>query len=345
MPNLQSLTLVPPFKLFLPLGIALGVALGLLVIRKILLGSLKRWTRSPYANFDDLFIAVLRGPSFYWCFAIGIYVGIELSELSPKYAHPLHQAISAIVILSMAVAISNLAVLVFQRMVAASTDQPQSSGLMVGLLKGSIITIGILVILSVLGISIAPLLTALGVGGLAVALALKDTLENLFAGIYLITDRTIRVGDYIKLETGQEGRVEDIGWRTTRIRLSELSTVITPNSKLSQSLVTNFCLPDKRVVANLVFSLENSTDPQKVEEILLSTVHKSTEDVIGVLPVPEPTVRLGQSSQPGLMDFTLSFHVRDFNDVGFAKHELRKRVYAEFRRSQISLPPLLGRLV
>jgi len=330
-------------KLLLPLAIAVGTALFLLGLRKVFLSHLKHWTHRRYANLDDLSVAVIRGPSIYWCLACSIYVGIELSELGPKYSKPLHEAITVIVILSVAIALANLAVLIFSRLVSSSSDQPHASGLMVGLIRGSIIILGGLVILSVLGVSIAPLLTALGVGGLAVALALKDTLENLFAGIYLITDRTIRVGDYIKLESGQEGRVEDIGWRTTRIRLGELSTVITPNSKLSQGLVTNYCLPDRRIFTNTVISVDDSADPQAVEETLLAVVHQSTEDVVGVLSLPEPNVRFGPGTRPGIFDFVLSFSVRDYNDQTFTKHELRKRIYKQFKEKNIPLPkPVLG---
>ncbi len=329
-------------RLLLPIAIALGVTLLLLVVRKVFLSLLKKWSRKRVAQLDDILVSVLQGPSVYWCIATGIYIGIEISELSSKYATPLHQAISAVLILSVSVAFANLAVLIFGRVVSTSSDQPHASGLMVGLIRGSVITIGLLVILSVLGISIAPLLTALGVGGLAVALALKDTLENLFAGIYLITDRTIRVGDYIKLESGQEGKVEDIGWRTTRIRLGELSTVITPNSKLAQSLVTNFCLPDRRIVAKFPVVVANTVDAQLVEEIMLAAVHKSTEDVVGVLPVPEPNVRLAAGPAPGTLSFVLSFHVRDFGDQSFAKHELEKRIYRAFHEKGIELPPYIA---
>jgi small-conductance mechanosensitive channel len=80
----------------------------------------------------------------------------------------------------------------------------QSTGLLNTILKGAVYIIGIIIILNIFGVSIAPLITALGIGGLAIALAIKDTLENLFAGIHIMAEKTIRVGDFIRLETGQE---------------------------------------------------------------------------------------------------------------------------------------------
>jgi small-conductance mechanosensitive channel len=94
----------------------------------------------------------------------------------------------------------------------------------------------LMIILERLGVHIEPLLTALGVGGLAVSLALQDTLANLFAGISLLIDRALKVGDRVKLDTGQEGEIIDIGWRTTRIQLSGEDLLVLPNTKLAQGI-------------------------------------------------------------------------------------------------------------
>src|SRR2546429_328365 len=105
---------------------------------------------------------------------------------------------------------------------------------------------GVLVLLSVLGIHITPILTALGVGGLAVALALQDSLANLFAGMHLLADKPIRVGDYVKIADTTEGYVVDIGWRSTRIRMLQNTVVVVPNKKVAESIITNYDLPGPR---------------------------------------------------------------------------------------------------
>jgi small-conductance mechanosensitive channel len=104
--------------------------------------------------------------------------------------------------------------------------------------------IGSLIILQTLNISITPILTALGVGGLAVALALQDTLSNLFSGLQIIASKQVRPGDYVKLESGEEGYVTDITWRNTAIRALPNNMVIVPNSKLASTLVTNYYQPE-----------------------------------------------------------------------------------------------------
>ena len=110
--------------------------------------------------------------------------------------------------------------------------------------------LGGLILLNHFNVSITPILTALGVGGLAVALALQDTLSNLFGGFYVAVAGQVRLGDYIKLNTGEEGYVTDIGWRCTTLPGTANNMIIVPNAKLAQAIVTNYYLPEKRMAAN-----------------------------------------------------------------------------------------------
>jgi small-conductance mechanosensitive channel len=97
-------------------------------------------------------------------------------------------------------------------------------------------------VLSTFGVAIAPLLTTLGLGGLAVAIALRDTLANLFSGVHIVASRQIRPGDYVKFDFGVEGEVTDIQWRSTTIRDLQNSTVIVPNEKVAGSVLVNYSL-------------------------------------------------------------------------------------------------------
>src|SRR5436190_1223926 len=111
----------------------------------------------------------------------------------------------------------------------------QVTGLAQTVARVTICIVGALVLLSVLGIHVTPILTALGVGGLAVALALQDSLSNLFAGLHLLADKPIRVGDYVKIADAVEGYVVDIGWRSTRVRRLQNTVVVVPNKKVAES--------------------------------------------------------------------------------------------------------------
>jgi small-conductance mechanosensitive channel len=277
-------------------------------------------------------------PSVYWCLAVGLYMGAAVSEFPQKYISYLSKIIYIILILSVTIAAANLAGNIFRSYIQKSDLPVPTTGLAYGILKGTIIILGFLIILSVLGISIAPLLTALGVGGLAVALALKDTLANLFAGIHMLMEKSIRVGDFIKLETGQEGCVEDITWRTTRVRIMQNNIVVIPNSTLSQSIVTNYSLPDRRMSVLMPVSVSYSSDPAKVEQVLVEVAKTAVGDIQGLLGDPEPTARCIPGFGDSSLDFTLICQVREFADQYPVQHELRKRIVRRFRQEGIEIP-------
>lgn len=325
-------------KLLIPSAIAIVSVVILVIVRGIAFRVLHKWAGKTESYLDDIIISSLRTPSIYWCVAIGLYIGIAVSELPPKYIIYISKAIHVIVILSITIATANLAGRIFTNYIQKSNLPIPTTGLAYGILKGTIIILGLLIILSVLGISITPLITALGVGGLAVALALQDTLANLFAGIHILVERSIRVGDFIKLESGQEGYVEDITWRTTRIRMLPNNMVIIPNSKLSQSLVTNYYLPEKRMSLLIPIGVSYSSDPEKVERILVEEAKNAVGAIPGLLGDPEPFVRFIPGFGDSSLDFTLICQVQEFVDQYLAQHELRKRIFKRFQAEGIEIP-------
>jgi small-conductance mechanosensitive channel len=325
-------------RIFIPSTIAVLSAGILFSIRAIAFKFLHKWAEKTETKLDDIIIKSLKTPSILWCIAIGLYIGVGVSELPEKYVLYISKAIHIIIIFSITIAAANLAGRIFRNYIQSSNLPIPTTGLAYGILKGTILVMGFLIILSVLGISITPLITALGVGGLAVALALQDTLSNLFAGIHILMEKSVRVGDFIRLETGQEGYVDDITWRTTRIRMIPNNMVMIPNSKLSQSIVTNYHLPEKRMALLIQVGVSYSSDPDKVEKILLEEAQRGASEIPGLLGDPESFVRLipgfGQSS----LDFTLTCHVREFADQNLVQHELRKRIIKRFRAEGIEIP-------
>src|SRR5256886_13690501 len=134
------------------------------------------------------------------------------------------------------------------------------------------------VLLSVLGVHVTPILTALGVGGLAVALALQDSLANLFAGLHLLADKPIRVGDYVKIADAVEGYVVDIGWRPTRVRMLQNTVVVVPDKKGAESVITNLDLPQPSMALSIPVSVSYRSDPDRVQRVLVDEATKATGD-------------------------------------------------------------------
>src|ERR1019366_74132 len=147
----------------------------------------------------------------------------------------------------------------------------------------SVVILGGLILLNHFNFKLTPILTALGVGGLAVALALQDTLSNLFGGFYVAVAGQVRLGDYVKLNTGEEGYVTDIGWRCTTFRALAHNLIIVPNAKLAQAIVTNYYLPDKRIPANSPGRVGSDSDPEAVEMVLAEVLQQAAGEVPGIL--------------------------------------------------------------
>lgn len=325
-------------KLFVLLGSAFLIAGLLLVARTIFFRIFHRWAAKSESHLDDLMVRAIKIPSVFWCLAIGLYIGIDLSDYSGKYLFYISQAVHILLIFSVTLACANLAGRLFVYYFQKSNIPIPATGLVNGLLQGIIWIMGSIVILNFLGIPITPMITALGVGGLAMALALQDTLANFFAGIHIMMEKSIRVGDFIKLESGQEGVVQDITWRTTRVKMLGNNMVIIPNHKFSQSTVTNYSLPDKRMSVSIPVSVSYQADPEKVEMVLVDEVKKAIGNVPGLLGHPAPLVRLTPGFGDSSLDFTLIFQVEEFLDQYAVQHELRKRIFERLKAENLEIP-------
>jgi small-conductance mechanosensitive channel len=308
------------------------------LFRNLCLRLLSRYADSTGSKVAEITLLSLKTPSFYWCLAIGLSIGVGLSEPSTKYALAINKFIEIILILSITLAAANLTGALLRSYIHKMDIPIPTTGLAFGIIKGSILIIGFLIVLSSLGIAISPMITALGVGGLAVALALQDTLSNLFAGMHILLEKSIRIGDFIRLESGLEGRVDDITWRTTRIRMLSNNMVVIPNNKLSQSVVTNYSLPEKRMSLQVPVSVRFDTDPDKVEAILTDEACKAVHDVEGILADPAPTVMLIPGFGASSLDFTLNCQMEDVINQPKIVHELRKRILKRLKKEGIELP-------
>jgi small-conductance mechanosensitive channel len=322
----------------IPSALALASVTVLLILRGIIYRILHAWAKRTDTTFDDLIIRSIRGPSILLFIALGIYIGVAISDLPDKHVGVISKTIHVLIILSVTVGLANLAGRIFRSYIQTRNLPFPTTGLAYGIVKGTIYVIGFLLSLTVLGISITPLVTALGVGGLAVALALQDTLANLFAGMHILVEKAIRVGDFIRLETGQEGYVQDITWRTTRVRMLPNNVVVIPNSKLSQSVVTNYYLPEKRMSLLIPIGVSYSSDPDRVERILMEEAAGAVGSVPGLLGDPAPFVRFIPGFGDSSLDFTLICQVAEFTDQYLAQHELRKRIFRRFKREGVEIP-------
>ncbi len=315
-----------------------AVALLLFIIRKLCLRLIDSWARKTSTELDNLVLSTLRHPSIYWVLAIAFYIALATSGFPEKYVNYGLKIIYILIIFSVSYATASLLSRIVQYYIDRSSASVPAPGLSKAIINILVLSIGMLVIFNTLGISITPLITALGVGGLAVALALQDTLSNLFAGLHILLERPLKVGDYVKLDSGEEGYVVDIGWRTTRIRKLQNNIVVIPNSKLAQSVITNFNMPEKRMSLLIPIGVSYNEDPEKIEQILIEETLKAAREVPGLLAEPKPFVRFIPGFGDFSLDFTLICQVEEFVDQYLVQHELRKRIFKRFKEEGVEIP-------
>lgn len=203
-------------------------------------------------------------------------------------------------------------------------------------LSGVIIIIGLMFLLISFGVEITPLIASLGIGGIAVALALQDTLSSFFAGTYLVTDRSIKLGDYIELENGLNGWVVGIGWRSTKIKTLPNNMVIIPNSKLAQSIVTNYSAPQREMSVVVKCGVAYGSDLEKVEKVTFDTAKKILQTVQGGVKEFTPFIRFNEFGDSNI-NFAVILRAQTFVDQYALKHEFVKELTKAYKKNNIEI--------
>lgn len=318
-----------------PLAFIAGGTLAGIIGEKVILRRLRTLTlRTPWEG-DDVIVTSLKGVTFYAFFIAGVYGALLRTPLTEKTREVADKSILVLLLLLATVLLVRLAA-GFVTLYAKKAVLPSTS-IFTNLAKAIAFTIGMLIILQSMGISIAPLLTALGVGGLAVALALQDTLSNLFSGLHIIATRQIRPGDYIRLSSSEEGYVTDISWRNTVIRTLPNNTVIVPNSKLAGAIVTNFHLPDTEMAVLLDVGVSYDSDLEHVEKVTIDVARDLLREVKGGVSTFEPFIRYNAFSDFSI-NFTVILRGCEYVDQYLIKHEFVKRLHRRYLSEGIEIP-------
>jgi small-conductance mechanosensitive channel len=315
--------------------IAVALIVGL-IIERILVGSIRRIASSTEGKIDDVIAGAIRGVARWGFLLIGIYYALPLI--------PLPDSIDRQITIGFRVGVLVLAIIVMARFASGIAAHyahrllPSSVSLATVVVNAVVMIIGLLVIFQTMGIQIAPMLAALGVGGLAVALALKDTLENFFAGIQILASKQIRPGDYVRLDPGNhEGVIYDVGWRTTTLRVPSNHYIIVPNTKMAQAVVSNYSVSEKQLGMSLTVTVMYGNDLENVERVALEAAREVIARVPAAIQSVEPVIRFHTFADTGIR-FDVVVRVQEFTDQGLLKHELMKAVRERFIAEGITMP-------
>ncbi|MCK9572960.1 MAG: mechanosensitive ion channel family protein [Candidatus Omnitrophica bacterium] len=324
-------------QVVMPLAVFIVVWLMGYLVRKIVFIRVARWAQKTKSQIDDIILDSIKTPFIIWSIMLGMYLALQVSKLSENVADISGKALLVLGIFSVTLALANITARLIQTYSQKIEGVVPGTSLTKIIGRIIILVIGALVILNTLGVSITPILATLGVGGLAVALALQDTLSNLFSGFHVLMARQVRIGDYIKLDSGEEGYVTDINWRTTKIKMLPNNVVLVPNAKLAQAIIVNYYLPEKEMAVLVNLGVHYKSDLKKVERITCEVAKEVMREITGGVSGFEPFIRYNTFADFSI-NFTVILRAKEFVDQYLIKHEFIKRLHERYNSENIVIP-------
>lgn len=320
---------------------SLLILLGSIILAKffdlVLSRFIKHVTEKTETELDDKVFESIKTPI---CFLI-ILAGLFFSLNSLSVLVPYNLWIDRIFFISAVLFITHATVKVMSILVnhwikveKKFEKTPQLINKVIGIL---LYIVAFLVIINNFNIEITPIIASIGLGGLAVGLALQATLSNLFAGLHIITDRPINPGDFIELpELNISGYVEDIGWRSTRLRTLPDQIVIVPNSKLAENTIINNYLPGTEISTTVQVGVDYRLDLRKVEEVTIEVARKIQKTIPGAVKGFEPFIRYHTFGDSNI-NFSVILRVEKFVDKFLVIHEFIKELKERYDREGIEI--------
>jgi small-conductance mechanosensitive channel len=297
---------------------------------------LARLVRRSETQADDLLVEVVARALPWWLAAAAAMTMVRIGPTSPALVQGVDRAAQVVITMAVTFAVAAFVAGLLERQVLPIGGVGATT-LTRKLLWWVVIVVGIMVSLSGLGVEITPMLAALGVGSLAVGLALQPTLTNVFAGFNLSLAQRMRVGDFVRLEGGQEGRIVDIGWRSTEIRSIGDSIVLVPNAKLAEIIVVNYSLPGEEVALPVEIAVSFESDLDAVERVTLEEATRVQRETEGAVVDHVPLVRIVGFGDSAIR-LLVVLRARTYPDRQVLTHAFLKRIQARYRAEGIEIP-------
>lgn len=316
--------------IFILVGFLAGI-----IGEKVIFNRIKSFVVKQQIPGSEIIFQSLHRMTFIWFVLAGFFWAILSSPVKPGIANVLQKILTIILLYSVTLVLARLTAgfvnLFVQRTEGVSTS------LLSNLAKTIVLVLGTLILLQTVGIEITPIVTTLGIGGLAVGLALQDTLANLFSGFYLVISKQVRAGDYVKLDDGHQGYVTDITWRNTTIKEISNNVIIVPNSKLASAIFTNYHLPAKEITLTMNVGVSYDSDLELVEKVTIEVAKEVMQEIAPELIQIEPYLRFHTFNDFSI-DYTLYMRVSEYFDQRIGKHLLVKKLHKRYQQEGIEIP-------
>jgi len=323
------------------IAIILAFWLGSYVIT-FLLGLISKATSKTKTDLDDKIIKAIKLPIRYLFILLGLFFafkGFNISWAIKDKEFGFTDIFFVLIALLIGFTISRVLKTVF--VWYGSKDGVKISQTMFVFVRKMISVfvylIAVMIIFGQFGIQITALLGALGVAGLAIAFGLQSTMENLFSALFLVMDKSISIGDWIQLEDGTKAYIEDISWRSVRIRTLGGNTVIVPNSVFVGQKISSYDYPVSSFYTSIKVGVAYDTDLEKAEYVAMQAAEKVIKDE-GIKEVDNnPIVRFKELADSSI-DFIVIVQVDKVRDEGRIKHALIKEIVKKFKENNIEIP-------
>ncbi|PIR94461.1 hypothetical protein COT97_01235 [Candidatus Falkowbacteria bacterium CG10_big_fil_rev_8_21_14_0_10_39_11] len=306
------------------------------IVKTILVSGLRSATKKTESDFDDVIIDIISRPLYLTTFILGTHISL----LSLNIVNGYHALANKLFFVAYVLLITYVLARIFSKLFNSWFKKKRrletAPKLVSRLINIAVYLVALIIIMEYFNIEISPLIATLGIGGLAVGLALQDTLSNFFSGIQIISDEPVKVGDFVEIGTDIKGTVSDIGWRSTRIKTMGNNVVTIPNSTVANSIITNNSIGDPQQSLLVQVGISYGEDLSKVEMVTNEVAKKIQEYAPGAKKGYEPFIRFHTFGDSNI-NFTVIMRVEDYVSQYLVKHEFIKALKARYDKEGIEI--------
>jgi small-conductance mechanosensitive channel len=230
----------------IPIIVFLVSIIALFWLRRLALTKLEKWTENHKWPKENFLIKSVRGPSSLLCITLSLYLGLSVSSIHPTWKSTSGNVLWTLFIIALTISLLHL-ISSFIFYYGAKLKMPKNALLASrNILRTALLIVVLLIILDIWGVPISPLLLFIAVAVLVAALAFRDAVPNIFASFQIAATQEVKAGDYIKLDSQEEGYVEEISWNNTRLKALDGSLILIPNNILLRRKIINYGRPLKK---------------------------------------------------------------------------------------------------
>ncbi len=296
---------------------------------------LEKISKKTKTKVDDLIFERTKIPIFYLILIFGIQLAVENLNVNGMFSLVIKSfmALGFVFILARA---ADVIIRVWGESIAQKTKTHFDDVLLPLFHKSSkviFVIVAILWVLKIWQLNITPYLAGAGLAGLVLGLALQDSLKNVLGGVTLILDKTYKMGDKVKLESGDVGTIYDIGLRSTKLVTYDNEVIYIPNGYLANSRVQNYTRPSPKVRVKVGFGVEYGSEVEKVRKVVMNILQKNKE----ILNAPSPSVDFLEMGDFALR-FEARFWVERWDMAYLKKLEITEEIYNALNKSKINIP-------